>query len=108
MLAFIHIARKGADKMASTNAASLDYELAEQLAVLSPTQKRELIDFASFLAFRRHSKKRTRRVEVGTLSKGSPTAMTCPLDAIAGIAIECTDTDLSINHDKYLYGNEDA
>ncbi len=28
----------------------------------------------------------------------------CTLDGIIDIAKDCPDTDLSINHDKYLYG----
>jgi predicted DNA-binding antitoxin AbrB/MazE fold protein len=28
----------------------------------------------------------------------------CALEALFDIAAECTDTDLSVNHDKYLYG----
>lgn len=28
----------------------------------------------------------------------------CSLDGIIDLASECSDTDLSIHHDKYLYG----
>lgn len=86
--------------MAFSNTASLDYELAAQLSVLSPRQKKEVFDFAAFIASRRRSAKRVQR--------NIPVAATasCPLDAIVDLAADCNDTDLSINHDKYLYGIE--
>jgi predicted DNA-binding antitoxin AbrB/MazE fold protein len=31
----------------------------------------------------------------------------CTLEGIIDIAKDCSDTDLSVNHDKYLYGGAD-
>lgn len=82
--------------MATTAATSLDYEIAEQASRLTSAQKREAIQFIQFLAARRKSG-RTSRAE----QKGSGQS----LDAIIGIASGGEgETDLSINHDHYLYG----
>lgn len=93
--------------MASLNNAALDHELTEQFSVLSPTQKRALLDFASFLASQRSSKRRLRSGQRPSRTQiiNQQTAA-CPLDAIVNLAPDCKDTDLSINHDKYLYGDE--
>ena len=82
--------------MASSHTASLDYELAEKVSMLSAAQKRELLDFASFLARpRTRTPKRPRGAS---------------LDAFAAIIDIAPggheETDISVNHDKYLYGDD--
>ncbi len=82
--------------MASVHTVSLDCELAEKLSMLSTAQKRELLDFASFLASRR-------RVRTPKRLRGAS------LDAFAAIIDIAPggkgETDISVNHDKYLYGD---
>lgn len=46
------------------------------------------------------------RVTISIPTKGALTKKSFALDAIVGIASDCKDTDLSVNHDKYLYGED--
>jgi hypothetical protein len=54
--------------MATSRPASLDHEIAEQIADLSTAQKRELLDFATFLASRRSPLKRPRVASLSDFS----------------------------------------
>ena len=85
--------------MARSSNATVEQELFEKVSLLSPTQKREALDFITFI-----SSRRTRQKRVATAQQ--PTQNHCSIDAIFNLAPDCTDTDLSINHDKYLYGDE--
>ncbi|MEI6209965.1 MAG: hypothetical protein WCP20_24540 [Desulfuromonadales bacterium] len=98
--------------MALSYAAKLEHELLEKVSTLSSAQKREALDFVEFIASRsRKSRNRPHRL-MHEVSQGSLNAIigdtpnACPLDAIIDIAIDCRDTDLSTNHDKYLYGDD--
>lgn len=79
--------------MAGSPAARIEHELLEQVALLSPAQKRELLDFAAFLSTRRQ------------VEKPSGKATFADFAGIIGIASGGEgETDISINHDHYLYG----
>lgn len=81
--------------MPSSRAALLDNKLAEQVSVLTPTQKKELLDFATFLATRRH------------YGKPHKTSSMDAFSTIIGIAPGgAGETDIAANHDKYLYGED--
>jgi hypothetical protein len=82
--------------MALSRTATLEHELLEKVTHLSAAQKREALDFIEFIAARSPSR----------LKKRGPSYQ--DFSAIIDIA-NCGDgeTDLSVNHDKYLYG-EDA
>jgi hypothetical protein len=97
--------------MALSSTAKLEHELLEKVSLLSPAQKREALDFVDFIASRNRKSSNRRR----TMQKTSYDSfasiigiapLACPLDAIIDSAAECKDTDLSINHDKYLYGDD--
>ena len=75
--------------MSSTQAARLEYKLTERLSALTPAQKREVLDFADFIAARA-SVRRPRTAG--------------HIEALFDLAPECQDTDLAENHDQYLYG----
>jgi hypothetical protein len=98
--------------MALSSTAKLEHELLERVSMLSPAQKRETLDFVEFIASRSRKTPNWSRRIMHKVSHGSFDAIvdiapgTCPLDAIIDIATECKDTDLSINHDKYLYGDD--
>jgi hypothetical protein len=77
--------------MSSTQAARLEHDLSKRLADLTPTQKREVLDFADFIA---------------TRSPIHRTKKAGPIEALFDLAPECPDTDLAENHDQYLYGME--
>jgi len=83
--------------MASHRTALLDTKLAEQLSNLSPAQKRETLDFVSFIATQRRLKPKNTVSSRRIRPKQS-------IEAIFDLATDCKDTDLSVNHDKYLYG----
>lgn len=85
--------------MALTSAAKLDHELLEKVSMLTPAQKREALDFVTFIATRH----RSIRKDTLTSRRKQPTQS---IEAIFNLATDCTDTDLSVNHDKYLYGDE--
>jgi len=98
--------------MARSSTAKIEHELSERVSMLSLAQKRETLDFVEFISLRN---RRSPHQQQGTLRKASPNSfdsnigiesIACPLDAIIDIATECKDTDLSINHDKYLYGDD--
>ena len=81
--------------MPSSRAASLENKLAEQVSVLTPTQKKELLDFATFLATRRQS---GRPHKISSMEVFS---------SIIGIAPGgAGETYIAANHDKYLYGED--
>jgi predicted DNA-binding antitoxin AbrB/MazE fold protein len=44
------------------------------------------------------------KVTIIVTNEGEPQQKECILDGIIDIASNCTDTDLSVHHDKYLYG----
>ena len=44
------------------------------------------------------------KVKVILANEGESQEEECTLDGIIDIAKDCPDTDLSIHHDKYLYG----
>ena len=101
--------------MASTSTARLEHELLEKVAQLTLAQKREALDFMTFIAGRRRAcsrgtepSRRTKQASpIETFFDIVPGKAigTCPLDAIVDLAADCSDTDLSVNHDKYLYGD---
>jgi len=81
--------------MARSAAARIEHELMEKITLLSPAQKRELLDFASFLSTRRQ------------VEKPSGKATFADFAGIIGIAPGgAGETDISVNHDKYLYGDD--
>ena len=85
--------------MARSSAAKIEQELLERVALLSPAQKREALDFVSFISTRRRS-----RLKETTQSRIKKPASS--IEAIFDLASDCTDIDLSVNHDKYLYGDD--
>jgi hypothetical protein len=97
--------------MSMSSTAKFEHELLEKVSMLSPAQKREALDFVEFIALRSRKSPDRRRGTMRNTARGSLDAIigiapaVCPLDAIIDIATECKDTDLSINHDKYLYGD---
>lgn len=79
--------------MAFSSTATIERELSEKVSLLSPAKKRELLDFATFLASRRQVKKTQKTPSLADFS------------GIIGIAAGgAGETDISVNHDKYLYG----
>ncbi len=44
------------------------------------------------------------KVRIIVAEEGKSREEECTLDGIIDIAKDCSDTDLSIHHDKYLYG----
>jgi hypothetical protein len=93
--------------MALSSSAKIEHELLEKVSLLSPAKKRELLNFATFLATRHNVKKPSKippLADFAGIIGIAPHA--CPLDAFFDIATECKDTDLSVNHDKYLYGDD--
>lgn len=98
--------------MALTSTAKIERELIERVSLLSPAKKREALDFIEFLSLQNRkptlqqqgSARKTSRVGFDAITGITPLA--CPLDAFIGIASDCKDTDLSVNHDKYLYGDD--
>lgn len=82
----------------ATTAVSLDSEIVEQASKLTSAQKREALDFICFLASRR-----TARRSGGIPQKKSHQSLEAIIDCAPGGNGE---TDLSINHDHYLYGFE--
>lgn len=83
--------------MAIASNAKIEQELLEKVSLLSSAKKRELLDFATFLATRRSMKK---------ISKAPSLA---DFAGIIGIASGgAGETDISTKHDKYLYGEEAA
>jgi hypothetical protein len=98
--------------MALSSSAKVDHEILEKFSLLSPSKKREALDFVEFISSRN---RKAPNQQHGVPHKASLAAfdaiigiapLTCPLDAIIDIATECKDTDLSVNHDKYLYGDD--
>jgi len=89
--------------MASSQAVQIEEQLIEKVGALNLQQRREVLDFVEFITSRRRSFKPRRGATTRDLSDSKDGGATCPLDGIVGIAAECGDTDLSINHDKYLY-----
>lgn len=45
-----------------------------------------------------------KKVTIIVTSEVEPQQKACTLDGIIDIASDCPDTDLSVHHDKYLYG----
>ena len=81
--------------MALSAAAKIEHELFEKVSLLTPTQKREALDFVTFLASRRQIKKSSKSPSLADFA------------GIIGIAAGGDgETDISTNHDKYLYGEE--
>ena len=78
--------------MPSAQKVQLEHHLVETFTTLTSSQKREVIDFADFIAKRGRSTKSVKRD-------------TCSVEALFDIATDCKDTDLSIRHDEYLYGD---
>jgi hypothetical protein len=85
--------------VALSSAAKLEHELLATVSLLSSAQKREALDFITFIATQRRSKfknpaplRRKKQVQ--------------SIEAIFDLATDCKDTDLSVNHDKYLYGED--
>lgn len=70
----------------------LEHHLVETFTTLTFSQKREVIDFAEFIAKRGRATKSVKRA-------------TGSLEALIDIATDCKDTDLSTRHDEYLYGD---
>lgn len=85
--------------MARPSTATVEQELFEKVSLLSPTQKREALDFITFISSRRPRQKRAAAAQQTPQNH-------CSIDAIFNLAPDCKETDLSINHDKYLYGDE--
>ncbi|MEI6207641.1 MAG: hypothetical protein WCP20_12735 [Desulfuromonadales bacterium] len=84
--------------MTATNAASLDYKIAEQASELTEAQKRETLDFMQFLATRRAARTKSKAAQHASKPQQS-------LEVIFDIAPGgAGETDLSVNHDSYLYG----
>lgn len=48
--------------------------------------------------------KEHKKVTIIVTNEVEPQQKECTLDGIIDIADDCADTDLSIHHDKYLYG----
>ncbi|HIJ87589.1 MAG TPA: hypothetical protein HPP97_07880 [Desulfuromonadales bacterium] len=67
----------------------LQHHLVETFSTLTSPQKREVIDFAEFVAKRGRATKPVKRA-------------TGSLEALFDIATDCKDTDLSTRHDEYL------
>ena len=81
--------------MAMSSNAKIEHEISERVSLLSSAKKRELLDFATFLATRRQ------------VRKTSKTPSLADFAGIIGIAAGgAGETDISANHDKYLYGEE--
>ena len=78
--------------MPSAQKVQLEHHLVETFTTLTSFQKREVIDFAEFVAKRGRATKPTKR----------PTGS---LEVLFDIATDCKDTDLSTRHDEYLYGD---
>jgi hypothetical protein len=77
--------------MPSAQKVQLEHHLVETFTTLTSSQKREVIDFADFIAKRSMVSKSVKRD-------------TCSIEALFDIATDCKDTDLSTRHDEYLYG----
>jgi hypothetical protein len=84
--------------MVVSSTATVEQELFEKVALLSSAQKREALDFVTFL-----SSRRLRRTKTDTSSARQKKHS---IAAIFDLAVDCKDTDLSTNHDTYLYGKE--
>ena len=78
--------------MPSAQKVQLEHHLVETFTTLTSSQKREVIDFADFIAKRSMVTKSVKRY-------------TCSIEALFDIATDCKDTDLSTRHDEYLYGD---
>jgi hypothetical protein len=76
--------------MPSAQKVQLQNHLVETFSTLTSSQKREVIDFADFIAKRGWPTKSVKRA-------------TGSLEALFDIATECKDTDLSTRHDEYLF-----
>lgn len=48
--------------------------------------------------------KEHKKVTIIVTHEIEPQQKECTLDGVIDIANDCSDTDLSVNHDKYLYG----
>ena len=48
--------------------------------------------------------KRAQKSYHNRYARNRTSAKECTLDGVIDIANDCSDTDLSVNHDKYLYG----
>ena len=94
--------------MAFSSTAKIERELSEKVSLLSPAKKREALDFVEFLSSRNrkpvlHKQGSARKKSLADFNAIIGIAsLACPLDAFVDIASECKDTDLSVNHDKYL------
>ncbi|MBI5484973.1 MAG: DUF2281 domain-containing protein [Deltaproteobacteria bacterium] len=79
--------------MPSAQRVQLDeHHLAETISNLTKAQKREVLDFAEFLA------KRSKTTKAVKQSPYHP-------ESLFDIATECKDSDLSTTLDAYLYGD---
>lgn len=98
-----------------SSTATLEQEFFKMLSQLSPSQKRQLLDFALFLSSRRRIKKSSKKPSLddfsGTIAipaegtaekKAAAPQNRCSINSIFNLAPDCKDTDLSINHDNYL------
>ena len=92
--------------MASSQAVQIEDQLIEKVGALNLQQKREVLDFVEFITLRRRPAKLRKGPSKRAVPDIKDGEMACPLDAIVGIADGCGDTDLSVNHDKYLYGEQ--
>ena len=79
--------------MPSAQKVHLEHHLVETFTTLTSSQKREVIDFTEFIAKRGRATKSVKRT-------------TGSLEVLFDIATDCKDTDLSIRHDEYLYGDK--
>lgn len=79
--------------MATT--ASLDSQIAEQVSRLTTAQKRAVLNYILFLATRPATRK--------TKQKRPKQSIEAIFDIASG---DVGETDISINHDQYLYGAE--
>ena len=68
----------------------LQHHLVETFSTLTSPQKREVIDFADFIATRGKATKSAKRA-------------TGSLEALFDITTDCKDTDLSTKHDEYIF-----
>jgi hypothetical protein len=78
--------------MPTAQKVQLEHHLVETFTTLTSSQKREVIDFAKFVATRGRATKPVKRA-------------TGSLEALFDIATGCKDADLSTRHDEYLYGD---
>jgi hypothetical protein len=81
--------------MAISSAQKIEHELLEKVSMLTLAQKREALDFVAFLSTRTQAKKIVRSPSLADFS------------GIIGFASGgAGETDISVNHDRYLYGDD--